>query len=103
MPSTSDCLASIAEILPDARVVRASFPQLVIDSAASPKEVFDAEIMLRARTGEMWEVMMTDMQDRNVIRVRLAEKRVRGSVSRMTCDHRFTEKGATCTRCGVKA
>lgn len=55
--------------------MRVSYPQVVIESQASPKEVFDAEVELRRRTGAMWEVMMTDMQDRNVIRVRLAQRR----------------------------
>ena len=75
MQSTSDLQISIADLLPDARVVRVVFPQLVIESRATPKAVFDAEITLRQRTGELWEIMMTDMQDRNKIRVRLAEKR----------------------------
>ena len=71
----SDLQTFIDDLLPDSRVVRAMFPQLVIESRATPKAVFDAEIALRQRTGELWEIMMTDMPDRNKIRVRLAEKR----------------------------
>lgn len=67
----------LLSILPDAKLLSVKSEQLIaiIESNASPKEIFDAERLLRKITGMKWELMMGRKQDENKLRVKLAKFR----------------------------
>ncbi len=70
-----DIESILKKLLPDAGIVSLEGDVVTIESAASGKAVFDAEIALRKETGRPYEIMLGRMEDRNVIRIRRAEKR----------------------------
>ena len=65
----------IVNLLPDAKLLSVSGVDVLIDSEATGKAIFDAEAELRRQTGIKYELFMERQQDQNKLRIRLADLR----------------------------
>lgn len=65
----------IVNLLPDAKLLSVSGVDVLIDSEATGKAIFDAEAQLRRQTGIKYELFMERQQDQNKLRIRLADLR----------------------------
>lgn len=65
----------IVNLLPDAKLLSVKGVDVLIDSEATGKAIFDAEAQLRRQTGIKYELFMERQQDQNKLRIRLADLR----------------------------
>ena len=65
----------IVNLLPDAKLLSVKGVDVLIDSEATGKAIFDAEAELRRQTGIKYELFMERQQDQNKLRIRLADLR----------------------------
>lgn len=77
--STTPVALLLAEALrvfiPDVLIISAKGTVLTIATAATGKQIFDAEAWLRRETGVMYELMCGRLPDGNKLRVKLAKFR----------------------------
>ncbi len=70
-----DDMKHLTNLIPDAKIMSIHGDVITIQTAATGKQIFDAEAELRRRTGIPYELMCDRIGDKNKLRIKLADLR----------------------------